>query len=177
MPVKEKDEVLAKDIREDLASMRSMAMGDEDISKIDTYNFEDIRGMYKNQQQQITFVRRIYSEIIQEVLGFMSRGHTVEAMINLCILDRMFCGQNGDIGIETGLDCVEAINQYIHGVCKRDTGDCGFVSRAIRSGAHSWNRLKTQRAIHVCATPFLDDNQNLASIEQELEAMSRSLGE
>lgn len=177
MPVKEKEEVLTKDIKEDLNNIRMAVIAAENVSELSTYNLRKLSQMYKNPQQQITFMRKIYSESIQEVLSFMSRDCLVEAMINLCVLEAIFDSQQGCIDIETGLDCIEAINQYIYKITRNDGSSTkeNFLSRFICSGIDAWNNLKAKRAIRVCITPFLDYSQNLTSIEQELDAISETL--
>lgn len=168
MPVKEKDEVLANDIRGDMEKVRAdlLARGEDALFE---YDFGRLCGMYRNQQQQTTFMKRIYSEIIQETLGFIARDATSSALANLCILEAVFDAQDGVVGIETGLECVETVNDFAYRVQKREMGTLA------ESGAASWNGLKMKRAMHVCISPFLDDSKNLALIEQELDRISQRL--
>lgn len=169
--MKEREEVLLEDIKGDLQRMRVGVIESGDMAVLDTWDFRSLLGMYKNPQQQVVFVRTIYSWIVQEALRFLSSGDVAEAMVNICILDEVFRSQGGSIDIEMSLEGVESINQHVYRVGRRDN------SGVIWDGVHGWNGLKRKKAIRICVTPFPDDEQSLILLEQELESISRKLEE
>ncbi|CAD25644.2 hypothetical protein [Encephalitozoon cuniculi GB-M1] len=169
MPVKEKDEVLMEDIKEDLHSMRVMVVEANDVSELDRCNFASLFGMYRNPQQQVVFIRTIYRQIIREVLKFFSARHVTKAMANVCILGEVFRSQRGFIDIEMSLEDVECINQHVYGLGKR------YSAGVVWEGICAWNWMKRKKAVRVCVMPFPDDEQSLMLIEEELEAISRTL--
>lgn len=169
MPVKEKDEVLLEDIKEDLQSIRTAVMESGDISKLDEYNFEGLFGIYKNPEQQVVFMRTIYKQITREILKFLSSKCISEAMVSICVLYEMFRSQRGYIDVEMSLEDVECINQHVYGLGKRE--NTGVIWEGIRA----WGCLKRKKAIRICVMPFPDDEQSLMAIEEELEVISRTL--
>ena len=169
MPVKEREEVLVEDIEADLERMRAGVIGAKDMSVLGTWDFQGIHRMYKNPQQQVVFIRTVYTQIVQEALRFLSEGRVEEAMVNICILDEVFLSQEGRIDVEMSLEGVESINQHVYRVGK------GESSAMALDGARGWNGLKKRKAIRICVTPFPDDEQSLMLIEQELESISRTL--
>ncbi|WEL39058.1 hypothetical protein PFJ87_07g01360 [Encephalitozoon hellem] len=169
MPVKEKDEVLLEDIKEDLQSIRAAIMASGDISRLDEYNFESLFGIYKNPEQQVVFIRTVYKQITREVLKFLSSKHIPEAMVNICVLYEVFKSQRGYIDAEMSLEDVECINQHVYRLGKKENAGI------IREGMCAWNCLKRKKAIRICVMPFPDDEQSLMAIEEELESISKTL--
>ncbi|ADM11870.1 uncharacterized protein Eint_071070 [Encephalitozoon intestinalis ATCC 50506] len=169
MPVKEKEEVLLKDIKEDVQSVRDAVVLSDDVSRIDEYNFESLFGIYKNPQQQVVFVRTIYRQLVGEILKFFSSKCVAEAMTNICILEEVFRSQRGYIDIEMSLEDVECINQHAYSLGKKEN------SGVVREGIRAWNCLKQRKAIRICVMPFPDDERSLMLIEEELEAISKTL--
>jgi hypothetical protein len=169
MPVKEKEETLVEDIKQDLLNIRTMVIEAEDMSRLDECDFRKLAWIYKNPQQQVVFIRKIHNQIIQEVLKFLSEGRNVEAMINICILYEVYDSQDRMIDIEMQLEWIESINQHVHSIQKN------VEQYAFHHGLIVWDFMRSINAIRICITPFPEDDQCLVALEDELCQISNVL--